>query len=543
MRVDPRRWIGLGLIAVLALACGAAQQSPPAAAPEPAPGGTLVVATGADLGGVNELLSGTSSFTQSVLGLLFLQLLAEQPDFDQGPPSFAPALARSWEWSQDKTVLTLQLRDDVRWTDGTPVTAADVVWTWRAQTDTSIAWAAGHSKENIAAVEALDDFTVRVVFHRPSMTQLADLNRGVILPQAAWSSLPLTEWRENADWFLEHLVTNGPFTLARWDRQQQIVLERNELYHLPGRPLLDSVVFRVVPQKVNQVGSLRAGDVHFVDQLPAAEAATLAENPQLRVLSFWSRQYNFICWNTARPLFETAEIRRALTLAIDRQALVEALWFGHARIATSPIISSVWAHNEALEPWPYDPEQARTILRQHGWHDHDGDGYLDRNGEVFTFELLSNSNSAVRVDAVVMIQEQLRRAGIRAEVRTLEFNTVVDRALAHDFDAMLGGWTIDTSLDLDYAFHSDSIDGGNNLGSFSDPRVDALLDRIREQTEIREHARLLDEVQLLLHQLQPYTFLWESQRLTGTSATLRDARPNALDPFYGLETWWLEAPR
>jgi len=230
-------------------------------------------------------------------------------------------------------------------------------------------------------------------------------------------------------------------------------------------------------------------------------------------------------------------------MAIDRQALVDALWFGHARVASSPIISSVWAHHSEIEPWPYDPDAAKRILGGLGWEDSDGDGILDRGGEPFTFQLMTNTSSAVRVDAAVMIQEQLRRIGIRAQVRRLEFNTLIERSLAHEFDAMLGGWTIDTSLDLDYAFHSDSIDGGYNFGSFSDGEVDRLLGEIRLQTEVAAQGELLAQVQELLHHLQPYTLLWESQRLTGTSDHLRAAQPNALDPFFNLENWWLEPTR
>ena len=533
-------WIGL-----LALGCGSepAAIEPAKATIEPRHGGTMVVAAGADIGGVNELLSSTSSFTQSVLHLMFLHLFEEQPDFDQHPPTFKPQLVQSWDWSADGKTLTLHLRQDVVWSHGEPVTAADVEWSWRAQTHPELAWDGADAKENIATVEALDEHTVRVTYLRRNITQLSDLNYGVILPSSVWSQLPFSDWRENADWFLENLVTNGPFELESWDRQQQIALRRNDSYHVPDRPLLDAVVFRIVPQKVNQVGHLLSGDVHFVDHIPAADAERIEASADLQLRPYWARQYNFICWNTARPLLKDVATRQALTMAIDRQALVEALWFGHARIASSPIISSVWAHNSDIEPWPYDPERALEILRQEGWQDSDDDGYLDRAGKPFTFELITNSGSAVRVDAVVMIQEQLRRVGIRAEVRRLEFNTLVTRSLAHEFDAMLGGWNIDTSLDLDYAFHSDSIDGGNNLGRFSDPAVDQLLDRVRDQTDATERAALLAEIQVLLHELQPYAFLWESQRLTGTSVRLREARPNALDPFFHLENWWLEPAR
>ena len=522
------------------------------AGPEPAPqasevtapqaGGTLVIAATADITGVNELVAGSGSFTQSVVDLLFLKLFEEQPDFDRGPPTFEPQLADRWSWSEDGTVLTIELRRDVRWSDGQTVTAADVEWTWRAQTDPAVAWPLANRKDNIVAIEAVEPYEVRVTFADSNPLRLADLNEGVILPRAVWSELPFADWHHHADWFVDHLVTNGPFRLGSWDRQQQIVLQRNPEFHVPQRPLLDRVVFRIVPDKTSQLGHLLTGEVQFVEQVPAADADRIAASADLRLLSYWARQYNFICWNTARQPFDSADIRRALTMAIDRQALVDALWSGHAKVAVSPILSSVWAHDTALSPLPYDPPAARRLLAAAGWTDSDGDGLLDRQGHDFVFDLITNSSSAVRVDAAVMIQEQLRRVGIRVDIQRLEFNAVGDRVAAHDFDAMLGGWTIDTSLDLDYAFHSDSIEDGYNFGSFRDAEVDTLLDQVGRQTRPEEIRHLLVEVQRRLHQQQPYTFLWEPQRLTATVVELQNAQPNALDPFYHLADWWLEPP-
>ena len=503
----------------------------------------MVVATGTDLSGVNTLISGSSAFSRSIQQLLFLQLFQEQPDFNLHPPTFEPELAQDWQWSEDGKILTIRLRTDVRWSDGEPVTAADVVGTWQAQIHPEVAWGLADSKENIVSLEAIDTHTLQVTYRQRSVTQLADLNEGVILPMKAWSRLPLDQWRGNADWFLENLVTNGPFGLDSWDRQQEFVLLRNPSFHVTSRPLLDSVVFRVVPQKVNQVGHLLSGDVDFVNHIPAADAQRVAESADHRIVEYWPRQYNFIAWNLTRPPFDQAATRRALTQAIDRQALVEALWFGHARVASSPIISSVWAHNQDLQPWPYDTDEARQLLAAQGWRDTDADGLLDRGGEPLTFELVTNSESAVRVDAAVMIQEQLRRAGVQVSVQRLEFNTVSERLQTGDFDAVLAAWTIDTSLDLDYAFHSDSIDGGYNFGGFVDPEVDRLLDQARDQTDAAEKGEILRQVQVLLHDQQPYTFLWEPQRLTGLARDVREAQPNALDPFFDLQSWWLEPTR
>ncbi|MEE9562028.1 MAG: ABC transporter substrate-binding protein, partial [Thermoanaerobaculia bacterium] len=450
----PRGRFGAVVAAVLlAMACDRRIEAPTAAvtSEEPRRGGTAVIGSGADFGGVNELTSSHSTFSRAILEKLFLHLLEEQPDYALHPPTFAPQLAASYEWSEDHLVLTLHLRPEVVWSDGVPVTAEDVRWTWQAQIDPELAWEYAQVKESIVDMEVVDSHTLKVLFKQAAASQLTDLNEGVILPRHVWSRLPAVEWNERAEWFTENLVVNGPFTLESWSPQSEIVLERNESFYKPEQPYLDRVVFRIVPEKSNRILQLLAGDLDLVEQIPPAEAARIRDDEALDLLEFWHRQYDFICWNLDNPLFAAAATRRALTLAIDRQSIIDALLFGYARVATSPIISTVWAHDPELEPWPYDPAAARELLAGEGWRDADGNGILDRDGQPFRFELSTNTDSRIRVDAAVMIQEQLRRVGIDARVRRMEFNTLVDKNLEHDFDATLGAWGIDTSLDLTYA--------------------------------------------------------------------------------------------
>lgn len=498
-----------------------------------------MIGTGADIGGLNELVSSHSTFSRSILEKLFLHLLEEQPDYAEHPPTFAPQLAASYEWSEDHLVLTLHLRPEVVWSDGAPVTAEDVRWTWQTQIDPDLAWEYAQVKESILDMKIVDSHTLQVFFKEASASQLTDLNEGVILPRRVWSQLPLSEWQQRAEWFEENLVVNGPFTLESWSPQAEIVLRRNEKFYRSDRPYLDRVVFRVVPEKSNQILQLLAGDLHLVERIPPADAARIRDAETLELLEFWHRQYDFICWNLENPLFADAEVRRALTMAIDRQSIIDSLLFGYARVATSPIISTVWAHDRDLEPWPYAPAEARELLAEQGWRDADGDGILDRAGKAFRFELSTNTDSRIRVDAAVMIQEQLRRVGIDAQVRRMEFNTLVDKNLEHEFDATLGAWGIDTSLDLTYAFHSDSIDNGYNFGSYSNPEVDRLIDDFRRQTDPEVMGTILRTIEGILHQDQPYTFLWEPKRLTGVDGRLRNVQINALSSFFHLEDWWL----
>jgi len=507
--------------------------------PDPRPGGTLVIAASADLRGVNPVLSDIDGFTSYLQRLLFLTLFEEQADYAEHPPSFRPRLAENWEWSEDHKTLTLHLRPGVAWSDGVPVTGEDVKWTWEMQTHPEVRWGRVESKDNIASIEVVDELTVRVHFKHESPSQLAQINEGPILPSHLWSELPPDEWFENATWFENHMLSSGPYLLQSWEPQQQIVLLRNDTYFEQGLPYIDRVVFRVVPDKSNQVRQLLSGDLDLVRAIPAADAAAIETSDRTRLLSFWHRAYNFIAWNLCRELFADRRVREALTLAIDRPTLVEAVLQGRGRVGASPIISTVWAADPDLEPLPYDPARAKELLAQAGWSDTDGDGLLDRDGRTMSFEIMTNSSSRVRVDAAVMIQEQLRRAGMEAKVRQMEFGTMISKSLAHEFDGVLNAWGIDPTLDLTYAFHSRSIEDGYNFGCYSNPQVDALIDQAEAQIELERKTEIVREIQWLLHEDQPYTILWEPQRLVGISSRLQDAQPNPVSSFYRLRTWWL----
>jgi len=529
--LTPRRALlaGAAVAAVLA-ACG-----PREGAPE-----TIVVATAVDMRGVNELTAGASFFHTALhYYALFLTLLDEQPDYESGPPSLTPRLASSYELSGDRRVLTFKLRRDVVWSDGVPVTAEDVRWTWQAQTHPEVAWHLAGAKRHVRDVEVVDPFTVRFHFDRAYGTQLLDANLGVILPRHAWSRLPFSAWRRDGGWFLDHLVVAGPFTVESWEPDRRLVLRRNERYFQPHLPRAERIVFRVTPDRQSQLALLRTGAAHVIDAARPAELRQLGENPDVVLASYLPRGSYALVWNLARPLFASREVRLALTLAIDRQAIVDALLFGDARLTESPFPSDLWACNRSLRPRPYDPGSARELLAAEGWSDSDGDGVLDRGGERFSFEILTEAGSELRRDVVVMVQHQLARLGVEALPRPLEFNTLLDRERRHDFAATLSSLGIGTDLDLSYYFHSRSIDEGYNLGAYADPEVDRLLDEIKAQVDQLAAKPLYDRLQTLLYDDVPLTFLYEPWRRIPVRRELADVSPNALSPYFGLERWRL----
>lgn len=523
-------------IIVLLLAAGTAgcAQRPPQAHRV----STLVVGTAVDIVGVNQLMGDHGRFGQDVIDLMFLHLFRERPDLATHPPTFEPQLAEAWSWSEDGLTLTVTLRD-ARWSDGQPVTSADVVWTFAAQRHPDVAWAYAHSKDRIESIRALDAKRFAVRFAAVYPSRLADLNVGVILPRHRWQSLPLSAWRSHGDWFLDNLEVNGPYRLKSWHRHDEIVLERNPSYYRKDRPRIDRVVFRVVPRHEQRVGQLLAGDLDFCEGLAPSDLPRVEVSRRARVHTSWHRQYSFIVWNGCRPPFEDRSVRLALTLAIDRRRLVEALWRDTARIGVSPVPRSAWAADPTLEPWPYDPRRSRRLLAAAGWVDSDGDGLRELRGRPFRFELSTNADNRLRMDAAQIIQQQLAAVGVDARPVGLEFNTLVARNLSGDYDATIAAWGVDTSLDLGYAFHSESIDGGYNYGCYESRIVDRLIDETRRQPDLEKARQLLFDLQRAIHVDQPYTFLWEPRRLDGLSRRLRGAAPSALGAFVDLEEWWL----
>jgi peptide/nickel transport system substrate-binding protein len=522
-------------ILAAALALAACRTREAAAPPKPPPPPVLVVASGSDLSGVNELaVSATRQFDQDVLSQMFLKLLAEQPDFETHPPTFAPELAKSWEASADRLALTFHLRDDVAWSDGVPVTADDVRFTWQAQTSAAVGWPNSYLKESIRDVEVVDPHTVRFHFTRAYATQLLDANDGFVLPAHVWKQLPFEKWPQSGDWFRDHLVVDGPYALERWQPQQEVALRANPRYFEKGKPKIAQVIFRIVPDETARIAELLGGGVGLVEGIPADRADEVTKTPGRTVRSVWQRQYTAIVWNTRRAPLDDPVVRRALTLAIDRPSLVESLWKGRARIGDSPILSNVWLHPADLHPWPYDPAQAKQLLASRGFADTDGDGVLDRKGKPFAIELSTNTNQ-LRRDAVVLIQDQLKRVGVEVTPAFRESGAQSAKLAGHEFDGAVIAWGMPTDFDLRYAFDSRDPDE-TNWGRYKNAEVDRLLDEIDKQPDRASAKPLFERAQHLIHEDQPYTFLWEPPRLVGLDARLR-ATPSALSTFTGLASW------
>ncbi len=545
-RIRTRVLGGVLLLAALAATagCGSAPESGQAPPEQrmgtptaPAAGGTAVLGSISDVDSFNEYVS-RHDFAGKLLRRIYLRLAVEQAGGQEGPQSFEPQLAEAWSFSEDGRSLTLTLRE-ARWSDGLPVTADDVRFTWQAQTSADVAWVNAGTKQHVTDVEVLDPRRVTFHFDRRYTHQLADAVEGGILPRHVFSQVPFDRWRTH-DWSLS-TVGSGPFVLERYRPADEIVLRRNPNYFHEGFPRLDRVVVRIVPDADNLLTQLLAGDIDYFEGLAPRDAHRLTGRQGVALLGFDYPKYDFVGWNNAKPPFDDPRVRRALTLAIDREVLVEDLLYGFGRVSKGPVLSSSWGADQTLEPWPYDPDQARHLLSAAGYATREDGEVSLASGRIVKFELLTNAGNALREAMAVKIQEQLGRVGVQVTLRTLEMGALMDRCTKGDYDAYLGGWTVLGKVDLEPVFGSASQppDGVNVVG-FRSPEVDRLLGQLETAEDWRAMKPLLDEIQRRIHEEQPYTFLYEMKRVAATGPRLVDLRiDNPADPLADLERCWL----
>ena len=514
------------------LACAGGDEAPGVPLDEtPKAGGTLVIGSITDVDSWNEYIS-QQSFANFLLRRVYLRLAEQKAGPLSHPDGYEPSLAESWEASEDGLQLTFRLREGV-WSDGTPIGAEDVRFTWQAQTSEHVPWINADSKTRIRDVEVVDAHTVRFHFDAAYPYQFLDAVEGGILPKHVFGEVPFEQWKDH-DW-LTAKVGSGPFIPSSHRPGEQLELVRNPNYYRSGRPYLDRIVVRVVPDISNLMTQLRSGEIDYLENVPLRDAQRLGADGKLAVVPFDYANYEFIGWNGAKAPFDNAEVRRALTMAIDRQALVDELMAGHARIGTGPAPSTWWGADTSLQPLPYDPEAARSILRGQGYATAEGE-----TGETLSVTLLTNAGNRTREDALVKIQAHLAKVGVEVSIQPLEMRTMRGQIVSGDFDGYLGGWVFAGKIDLYGLFASTAAPpNGMNIVSYANAEVDASFARLAAADRWEAMPAILADIQARIAADQPYSFLYEAQRVAAHAPSLAGVRIDVpSDPLIHLADYW-----
>jgi peptide/nickel transport system substrate-binding protein len=268
--------------------------------------------------------------------------------------------------------------------------------------------------------------------------------------------------------------------------------------------------------------------------------ARVREMPDVEVHSYPSRSYHYVCWQIADPLFTSRSVRRALSMAIDRQKIIDSLLDGLGHPALGPIPPFLWAHDPGIRQIPFDPAGARRLLAREGWADRDQDGWLDKDGKRFEFELITNADNSLRADITVVIQEDLRKIGVKVVPRLVEWTVFVERLTRKkDFQAAVSAWNAAIKVDLTTIWHSRSIEDRYNLGHYSNPVVDSLIDLARVEIDRDRAHKLWSEAQQIIVSDAPYAFLFVTDEVIAIDRRFRNVHPTTYSWDYNLDRWWV----
>jgi peptide/nickel transport system substrate-binding protein len=457
---------------------------------------------------------GLDAQSENIDGLLFDNLLARDEHL-----SIKPGLAERWESPDPKTYI-FHLHRGVKFCDGRPLTARDVKWSFDSLLQGKIRSSKAGTYRYLDHIDAADDY--RVVFHlkQPWTGLLWNLAGGGGMGIVPYGSL---------DEISRNPMGSGPFCFASAEQDKDVFIQRND--HYWGEKVkLERVRFLVVPDTTTRALELRKGSADVTLELLPDTVLTLDQEPQLRVLNGPGTRLAYMAFNLRDPILKEVRVRQAIAYALDRQPLIHYLWRDFARPAASVLPPESWAYDANVQKYPHDPEKARQLL--------DAAGYKPVNGVRFHLTMKTSIEESSRAMAAVF-QQQLRDVGIALDIRTFEFATFFSDVTHGEFQLYSLRWVggnEDPEI-FEYAFDSSKIiPNGANRQYYSNPRVDALIDRARGETDENARKRDYAEVQEILAQDLPYIDLWYFDNVMVHSRRVRDLRLNPSNNYNFLKT-------
>jgi len=446
-------------------------------------------------------------------------------------------LAKSWEISQGGLTITFHLRPGVKWHDGFPFTAADVLFTYQKTIDPKTPTAYAGDFLKVKKAEVLDPYTFRVTYDKPFAPALMSWS-SAILPQHLLAGKDITKSP-----LTRHPVGTGPYMFKEWSTGQKITLISNPAY-FEGRPYVDGYMMRIIPDMATMFLELRARGIDRMSLTPL-QFTRQAENNlfrknfnKYRYLSF---SYTYLGYNLKNPLFADKRVRQAISYMINREELIRGVLLGLGKPATGPYKPGTWAYNGKVKDYPYNPQRAKMLLAEAGWQDRNGNGILEKDGKPFTFEIVTNQGNEVRTKCAEIIQRRLADIGIVVKIRVIEWAAFVNDFInKRKFDATILGWTIPLDPDIYDVWHSSKTGPEElNFVSYRNKEVDDLLEKGRSTFDQKVRKKCYDRIQEILAEDQPYSFLYVPDALPIIEARFRGVELAPLGIGHNFIKWYV----
>ncbi len=478
-------------------------------------GGTLVIATPGDADNLFPPLT-LSDQGRQVVDQLFDYLADIGPAMNTiGDAGFSPRLADSWSWAPDSSWIAFHLNPRARWHDGKPVRARDVQFTFRLLTDSALGSPVAATLGDIDSVSVRDSLTAVVWYRKRAPEQFFDFVYNVaILPEHLLRDIPVKSLASSQ--FARKPVGSGRFRFGRWDAGSRIEIV-SDTGNYRGRARLDRVVWLVSPDMQAATTRLLAGEADFLEVVRGPAVEQVTASPRLRLLTSPSLDYGFMGFNMRRAPFKDRDMRRALSMAVDRAAMARNVFDTLALSGIGPVTRALPASAGAVAIG-YDSASAAKLLAAHA---------------PVSFRLLVPTSSAVRMKYATLLQAQYRRFGVNVTIEPLEVNAFVQRLSKGDFDAVLNAWHTDPSpaAVLQAWGAADAPPNGANFVGYASRAFDSLVDSASRSPDPMRAAQYYGRAYATINADAPAVWLYEARNVSGVARRVRVAniRPDA---------WW-----
>ena len=457
---------------------------------------------------------GIDAWSERIDNLIFDDLLSRGDNL-----SVAPGLAERWE-IPDPLTYVFHLHRGVKFHDGRPLTARDVKWTFDSLLEGKIRSTKAANYRFVERIDAPDDFTVIFHLKEPDSPLLWNLSDGAIgiVPYGSLEGIT------------RHPIGSGPFKFISAETDREVVLERNDDYW-GGKVKLARVRFAIVPDETTAALELRkgSGDV-AINSLTPDTVLTLAREPGLAIERGPGTRLAYLAFNLRDPILKDLRVRQAIACALDRQQMIDYLWRGEAQLARSVLPPQSWAFDGDVPAYEHNPNKANDLL--------DAAGHAVVNGVRFHITMKTSTDANTRMMVAVM-QQQLRQVGIVLDIRSFESATFFSD-VTHGAFQMYGLRWIGGNEDPDifeYVFHSAKFPpNGANRGFYSNPKVDALIDKARREVDPERRKPLYAEVQRILAEDLPYVNLWYLDNVLVHTRRVRNLKLNSAGNYDFLRT-------
>ncbi|NIO08020.1 MAG: hypothetical protein GTO40_08460 [Deltaproteobacteria bacterium] len=561
----------LTLLVVVLLALGGCKaEEVPKATTGPAVGDWLLLHMLSDPEQLNPLTSNDAG-SSAILTYVFQGLLTRDPRSLELKPLLAESRPTI---SENKLNYTFKIRKDATFQDGHPITGEDVLFSIKAIKCPLVnAPFLRVYYDSVADARLLDDFTIQFVTKEPYFLNESVLGGIDVLPRHYYDPQDLLKnvtvqdliqaadrLPENVKRFAEQFNKNfnrkplgsGPYKFLKWNTGQEVLLERDDGYWGKGKPGVDQpflylLRFRVINNMDAALVSLKSGGLDTMGLQPLQHLKQTGSSrfkSEFEKFTYFSPGYTYIGWNNDHPIFKDRRVRQAMTLLTNRKQMAETILSGLGQVVDSPIYYFRPEYDKSLESTPFDPRKALVLLREAGWNDTDGDGVLDKiiDGKKvpFRFEIKFNSGNPTRKSVALILQDELKKHGIVATVRQLDWTIYLDDVRNHRFEAMILGWGMSVNEpDAFQVWHSSqAANKGSNMISYKNDRVDDILEVYRREFDEKKRIELYREFQRILHEDQPYTFLFMPKSVTAVQQRFRGVEVLPIGGLRPME-WWV----